>query len=200
MTDNATRGGIRGTVLTGLFFIVLGAGFQAACMPTVRVSCPARTSAAPDCDLRWLVAFDRLPVRHTPLPALQPPVEIARTAAARRGGTDTIYLNTANGPVRAIMWGDHMTLQRDLREPLRAYFADPHAPAIDLTMIPARWTDPGGDAPNRLVRQAHPGRLAANVFVALGLLCWVWLPVQILTSLGRRPYEESAAEEGSRRD
>src|SRR5690349_9558999 len=113
--------GIGTTAFKGLLLIALGCGFQAACLPTVRISCPARSAAAPDCDLRWLVAFERLPVRQTPLPALQPVGEIVSTAPARRGGTETLYLDTAAGRVRTIMWGDHMSLQKDLQEPLKAY-------------------------------------------------------------------------------
>jgi hypothetical protein len=39
-------------------------GVQAATAPTVTVSCPARTAAAPDCSLNWLVAFVSRP--HAP--------------------------------------------------------------------------------------------------------------------------------------
>ncbi|MEO7790428.1 MAG: hypothetical protein ABIX28_12735 [Vicinamibacterales bacterium] len=144
------------------------------------MSCPARTSAAPDCELRWLVAFDRITIRHTPLPALQSVGEIVSTAPARRGGATTLFLNTSAGPVRTIMWGDHLSLQRDLRDPLRSYFADATAPAIDLTMRPSRWVDPGGTADNRVERRAHPIRLVANAIVGVGLLFWIWLPVQLV--------------------
>jgi len=173
-------------VLTGACLIALGCGCQAVFAPTVRVSCPPRTSAAPDCDLRWLVAYDMLPVRHTPLPALQPVGEIVNTAPSRRGGATTLYLNTSAGPVRAIMWGDHLSLQRDLRDPLRSYFGDPHASAIELTMWPSRWVDAGGTADNRLVRRPHPRRLVAHAIVGVGLLFWVWVPVQIVMFVARR--------------
>jgi hypothetical protein len=172
--------------LTGACLIVLASGCQAAFAPTVRVSCPARTSDAPDCDLHWLVAFDKLPIRHTPLPALQPVGEIAQTAPTRRGGATTLYLNTSAGPVRTIMWGDHLSLQRDLRSPLQSYFRDPHAPAIELTMWPSRWVDPGGTADDRLVRRPHPIRLVANATVGAGLLFWLWLPVQVVMLVARR--------------
>ncbi len=168
------------TALTGACLIALGCGLQAAFAPTVRVSCPARTTGAPDCALRWLVAFDLVPIRHTPLPALQPGSEVVNTAPGRKGGATTLYLDTSAGPVRAIMWGDHLSLQRELAEPLGRYFADPQAPAIELTMRPSRWVDPGGTADNRLVRKAHPIRLIANVLVGLGLLFLVFLPVQIV--------------------
>ena len=181
-----TLRGIWTAALTGACIIAFGCGLQAAFAPTVRVSCPARTSAAPDCDLRWLVAFDTVPVRHTPLPALQPVGEIVQTAPTRSGGATTLYLNTAAGPVRTIMWGDHLSLQRDLRDPLRTYFGDAHAPAIDLTMWPSRWVDPGGTADNRLERRSHPMRLAAHAIVIVGLLFWIWLPVQIAVFAARR--------------
>ena len=171
---------IRSAALTGACLVALGCGCQAAFAPTVRVSCPARTSAAPDCDLRWLVAFDMVPIRHTPLPAMQPVGEIVTTAPNRRGGATTLYLNTSAGPVRTIMWGDHLSLQRDLRDPLRSYFDDAHASAIELTMVPSWWTDPGGSADNRLVRRPHPIRWVANAIVGVGLLFWIWLPVQIV--------------------
>jgi hypothetical protein len=173
------------TALTGACLIALASGCQAAFAPTVRVSCPARTSVAPDCDLRWLVAFDKVPIRHTPLPALQPVGEIVSTAPTRRGGATTLFLNTSAGSVRTIMWGDHLSLQRDLRDPLRSYFSDAHAPAIELTMWPSWWTDPGGNADNRLVRRPHPIRVVANAFVVVGLLFWIWLPVQIVRFVTR---------------
>ncbi len=185
-SDPYTLRGIWSAALTGALIIAFGCGCQAAFAPTVRVSCPARTSTAPDCDLRWLVAFDMMPVRHTPLPALQSGAEIVQTAASRRGGATTMYLNTAAGPVRTIMWGDHLSLQRDLQDPLRNYFADAHASAIDLTMWPSRWVDPGGTADNRLVRRPHPMRLVANAIVGVGLLFWIWLPVQMVMFVVRR--------------
>ena len=144
--------------------------------------------------MRWLVAFDMIPVRHTPLPSLQPVGEIVDTSpnrrvSTRRGSTSeavTLYLNTSAGPVRTIMWGDHLSLQRDLQEPLRSYLDDAHASAIDLTMRPSRWVDPGGTGDNRLERKSHPIRLVANAIVLLGLLFWIWLPVQIVKFVGRR--------------
>lgn len=184
--DPYTLRGIWSAALTGALIIAFACGCQAAFAPTVRVSCPARTSTAPDCNLRWLVAFDMIPIRHTPLPALQPVGEIVTTAAARRGGATTLYLNTSAGPVRTIMWGDDLSLRQDLQEPLRSYFADAHASAIELTMWPSRLVDPGGTADDRLVRRPHPIRLAANAIVVLGLLFWIWLPVQIVMFVARR--------------
>ena len=96
-----------------------------------------------------------------------------------------LYLETAAGRVSAVSWGDQMSLQKDLQEPLRAYFADPHAAATEVTMRPTRWVDPGGNAANRLVRKMHPGKIAANVLIVGGLLFWMWLPVQLVTSLMR---------------
>jgi len=185
-SDGYTLRGIGTAALTGACLIALGCGFEAAAAPTVRVSCPARTSAAPDCDLRWLVAFEMVPVRQTPLPALASVGEIVQTGSSRRGGAATLYLNTADGPVRTIMWGDHLSLQRDLRDPLRGYLGDPHASAIELTMWPSRWVDPGGTADNRLLRERHPVPLVANAIVGVGLLCWIWLPVQMAVVVVRR--------------
>ena len=185
--------GIWSAALTGALIIAFACGCQAAFAPTVRVSCPARTSAAPDCDMRWLVAFDMIPVRHTALPALQPVGEIVDTSGGRvstrrgrSGEAVTLYLNTSAGPVRTIMWGDHLSLQQDLQEPLRSYLADTNASAIDLTMRPSRWVDPGGADDNRLERKSHPIRLVANAIVGVGLLFWVWLPVQIVMFVTRR--------------
>ncbi len=172
--------------LTGAFLIVCGCALQAAFAPTVRVSCPARTTGAPDCELRWLVASDLVPIRHTPLPALQPGSEVVNTAPGRKGGATTLYLKTSAGPVRAIMWGDHLSLQRELAEPLGRYFSDPQAPAIELTMRPSRWVDPGGTADNRLVRKPHPIRLVANAIVGVGLLFLALLPVQMVRLVTRR--------------
>src|SRR5262245_27706281 len=103
-SDPSTTPGVWSAVITGAVLIAFGCGCQAAFAPTVRVTCPARTTAAPDCDLRWLVAFDTLTIRHTPLPAMQPVGEIVQTAPTRRGGATTLYLNTSAGPVRTIMW------------------------------------------------------------------------------------------------
>ncbi len=80
--------------------------------------------------MRWLVAFDMLPIRHTALPALQPVGEIVQTAPSRQGGATTLYLNTSAGRVRSIMWGDHLSLQRDLRDPLQAI-------SLTLTLQPS---------------------------------------------------------------
>jgi hypothetical protein len=185
-SDPYTLRGIWSAALTGALIIAFACGCQAAFAPTVRVSCPARTSATADCDLRWLVAFDMIPVRHTPLPALQSVGEIMQTGRGRRGEAATMYLNTAAGPVRTIMWGDHLSLQRELRDPLRNYFAGAHASAIDLKMWPSRWVDPGGTADNRLLRKPHPIRLVANTLIGIGLLFWIALPLQIVTFVARR--------------
>ncbi|MCC7125578.1 MAG: hypothetical protein IT178_12075 [Acidobacteria bacterium] len=182
----SSHGGIGKTAFSGLLLIALGCGLEAI-FPTVRVSCPARTASAPDCDLRSSIAFDQVTVRHAPLPALQPigEIEFVRTPRGR-GGTPTLYFDTAAGRVSAIRWGDQLSLQKDLQEPLRAYLADPHAPAIAVTMRPTHWVDPGGNAANRLVRNTHPGKLAANALIIGGLLFWMWLPVELVTSLARR--------------
>ena len=185
-SDPYTLRGIWSAALTGALIIAFACGCQAAFAPTVRVSCPARTAATVDCDLRWLVAFDTIPVRHTELKALQAVGEIVPTSNSKRGNAATMYLNTAAGTVRTIMWGDHLSLQHDLRDPLQKYFVNVPAPAIDLTMWPSRWVDPGGTADNRLLRRPHPIRLVANAIVGVGLLFWVWLPVQIVMLITHR--------------
>lgn len=163
-SDSYSVRGIWTAALTGLGLIALACGFQAAFSPTVRVSCPARTAAPPDCELRWFAAFDLVTVRRTPLPALASVSEIEQTAASRSGAATTLYLNTAAGPVRTIMWGgEHNELQQ-LRDSIRAYLADPHAPALEVTMWPSR----------------APVRPVANAIVGVGLLFWIWLPVQVL--------------------
>lgn len=189
MADNTSQGGIGKTAFSGLLLIVMGCGFEACFAPTVQVSCPGRTAAAPDCDLRSLIAFDRVTIRHVPLPALQPVGEIELTRHARSKSTEMLYFDTAAGRVSAMSWAsqtNHMSLQKDLQEPLRAYFADAQAPAIEATMRPTRWIDPGGNAANRLVRKSHPAKVVANVLVVSGLLFWIWLPVQLATSIARR--------------
>ena len=189
-----TLRGIWSAALTGLVIVAIGIGCQAAFAPTVVVSCPARTPAAPDCVLRWLVALDTVPIRHTSLPALRSVGEIVDTSPGGRVSTRqgqrteavTLYLNTAAGPVRTIMWGDHLSLQRELRDPLRSYLGDARASAIELSMSPSRWVDPGGTAEDRLERKPHPMRLVGNAIVGFGLLFWIWLPVQIVMFVARR--------------
>lgn len=185
-TALSSQRGIFSTAITAVCVIAFACAFQAAFAPTVRVSCPARTSSAPDCDLRWLVAFDMIQVRHTPLPGLQPGNEIESTTPgkSRQGGAITMFLKTSAGPVRAIMWGDHLSLQRDLRDPLHAYFANPNAPATRLTMKASYWTDPGGEADNRMVRKTHPLVWACNTIVAVGVLMLLWVPVTLARSIG----------------
>src|SRR5689334_21508269 len=115
-TGPYTVRGIWTAALTGLCIIAAACVFQALFAPTVRISCPARTVAAPDCDLRWLAAFDLVTIRHTPLPALESVPEIVQTAATKRGGTTTLYLNTAAGPVRTILWGGEPVELQALRD------------------------------------------------------------------------------------
>jgi hypothetical protein len=169
--DSYTWRGIWTSAVIGLCFIAFACGCQAAFAPTVRVTCPARTSAAPDCEMRWLVAFDRVPIRTAALPALQSVGEVERSnpnSTGRGAGAYTVYLRTAAGPVRTIMWGDQMELQR-FREPIGNYLDSAQAPALDVTMWPS----------------ANPIRMIANGIVSVGLLFWVWLPVQIVVFLKR---------------
>ncbi len=174
---NSVRG-IASAASWGVGLIALACGLQALLAPTVRLSCPARTVGAPDCELRWLVAFDRVRIRRTLLPGLQSVDEIestsrggaTRDARSGPGGpTSTMYLNTASGRVRTILFADQLELQ-GIRDPLRAYLANDHAPPLELTMRP----------------DGIPGRLIANVIVCAGLLFLVWLPVQVVAAVRRR--------------
>lgn len=174
---NSVRG-IASAASWGVGLIALACGLQALLAPTVRLSCPARTVGAPDCELRWLVAFDRVRIRRTLLPGLQSVDEIestsrggaTRDARSGPGGpTSTMYLNTASGRVRTILFADQLELQ-GIRDPLRAYLANDHAPPLNLTMRP----------------DGIPGRLIANVIVCAGLLFLVWLPVQVVAAVRRR--------------
>lgn len=167
--------GIRTAALSGFCLIALASGCQTAFAPTVRVTCPARSSAsAPTCEMRWLVAFDRIPIRTTPLPGLQSAGEVepsrpGKSATGRIANRAyTVYLQTAAGPVRTIMWGNQMELLR-FREPIVKYLGDAQAPPLEVTMWPS----------------SHPMRLVANGIVGVGLLFWVWLPIQVAIALRR---------------
>jgi hypothetical protein len=154
-----------------LLMLTLGCGIQAATAPTVTVSCPARTAAAPDCSLRWLVAFDSLPVRRTPLPALQSIDQVERNGGSGSRGpgsrgsmaTFTVYLRSAAGRTRAIWLGDQEEL-RTFREPIVKYLSDEHAPPLEVTM----W-------PNRV-----PWWWFASVVISLGLLQGTMVLAQIV--------------------
>lgn len=175
-TGSYTWRGIWTCVIIGLCLIAFASGCQAAFAPTVRITCPARSSAAaPNCEMQWLVAFDRIPARTTPLPGLRSAGEIESTSPGSRRGPSrsqnhafTMYLQTAAGPVRTIMWGDQMELQW-FRGPIVKYLENAQAPPLDVTMWPS----------------SHPMRMVANVIVAVGLLFWVWLPAQIVVALRR---------------
>ena len=170
--DPYTARGIWTAVVTGLCIIALACGLQAAFAPTVRVSCPARTSAPPDCDFSWLVAFDTVPIRRTPLPALQSVGEVEAMSSGRSSSRSvtpySVYLHTAAGRVRTILWGDYMELQK-FREPIVKYLDGKDGPPLEVTMWPS----------------THPWRMIANAIVCLGLLFWVWLPVQIAVFVTR---------------
>jgi len=170
--DPYTARGIWTAVVTGLCIIALACGLQAAFAPTVRVSCPARTSAPPDCDFSWLVAFDTVPIRRTPLPALQSVGEVEAMSSGRSSSRSvtpySVYLHTAAGRVRTILWGDYMELQK-FREPIVKYLDGTDGPPLEVTMWPS----------------THPWRMIANAIVCLGLLFWVWLPVQIAVFVTR---------------
>lgn len=183
--DTAAPGGIGRTAVSGLLLVALGCGFDALA-PTVRVTCPARSAAVPDCDLRWLIAFETVTIRHVPLPALQPVGEIDVEFHERSRPTEMLYFDTADGRVAASRWRDHMSFQKDLQEPLRAYFADHRAAAIDVTMRPVEWAVPEGNASVGLERRTHPVKIATSVIIGVGLLFWMWIPVQLAMAWRRR--------------
>ena len=91
-SDAYTLRGIWNAALTGLLsYCALPVGFSRRSLPTVRVSCPARTGWRRQiAELRWLVAFDVVTIRHTSLPALESvseieqTVEVSAAAAPRR--------------------------------------------------------------------------------------------------------------------
>lgn len=135
-----------------LLTLAIGGGIQTVAAPTVIVSCPARTAAAPDCALRWLIAFDLVPVRHAPLPALQSVDEVesvsggssaSSSGGGRRGETAfTFYFRSAAGRTRAILMGNQQEV-RAFRAPIAKYLNDEHAPPLDVTMrantVPWGW-------------------------------------------------------------
>jgi hypothetical protein len=171
-SDPYTWRGIWTAAVTGLCIIAVACGLQAAFAPTVLVSCPARTSSSPDCNLRWLVAFDTIPIRRTRLPALQSVGEVEAMSSGRSSSRSvtpfSVYLHTAAGRVRTILWGDHVELQK-FREPIAKYLEVAPAPPLEVTMWPS----------------THPWRMIANAIVCLGLLFWVWLPIQIVVVFSR---------------
>jgi hypothetical protein len=154
-----------------LLTLALGCGIQTAVAPTVIVSCPARTAAAPDCNLRWLIAFDILPVRQTALPALQSIDQIERNGGGgsqgpgrpSSGATFTVYFRSAAGRTRAIWLGDYEEL-RAFREPIVKYLSDPHASPLEVTMWPNRF----------------PWWWFASVVIGLGLLQGTMLLARIV--------------------
>ncbi len=182
-TDHYTWRGVWTAVAFGGCLVAIACGVQAAFAPTVRVTCPARPAAAPDCELRWLVAFDLIPVRVTRLQGLHTVGQVVESNPgsgrsstgpnSRLGGSAgayTVYLQTATGPVRTIMWGNNMELQW-FRAPIEHYLTAPEAPPFSATLWPS----------------THPMRQIANAIIIVGLLFWVWLPFQIAGALRRMP-------------
>lgn len=169
-SDNYSLRAIVNGAIVGACLIAIACGFQGAFSPTVRITCPARTAAAPDCDMRWLAAFDRITVRHVPLPGVSAVSEIVRTASSRKGGATTMYVETTAGPVRTILWGGHPVELQGLRDPMRAYLANPRAQALTLTLWPSE----------------VPIRPIANTIAAFGAAFWLWIPVQFVMMLARR--------------
>lgn len=101
------------TAFNTLLILALGCGIQTATAPTVIVSCPARRTAAPDCRLSWLMAFDLLPVRRVALTGLQSVDQIealggSSSSRSRVNGdsTFTFYFRSAVGRTRVIPRGD----------------------------------------------------------------------------------------------
>ncbi len=138
--------------------------------------------------MRWLVAFDLIPVRNTSLPGLQTVGEVVESNPGSgrsssgpnrplRGdaGAYTLYLQTAAGSVRTIMWGNNMELQW-FREPIVKYLETADAPPLTTTMWPS----------------THPMRKIANGIIVVALLCWVWLPFQVAGALRRSTAAKAA--------
>lgn len=171
------------SVAIGGCLVAIACGPQGAFAPTVRVTCPAQSSGAPDCRMQWLVAFDLVPIRSTALRGLHAVGEVVESNPGSgrsssgpnrplhgNAGAYTVYLQTAAGPVRTILWGNQMELQ-SFREPIVAYLDTPHAPPLAVTMWPS----------------AHPMRKVGNGIVLVGVLFWVWLPFQVAGLLRRSP-------------
>jgi hypothetical protein len=148
MAEQSTRS-IGAQTFTALLLIAIGSGIQVAA-PQVAVSCPARTNAAPDCRLRWWVAFGILPVRNTPLPAMQSVDEVEKTSGRTgnlvrngRGSSRTsastptfsVHLRSGAGRTRAVLAGDEGALQT-FREQIVNYLANEHAPPLNATIKP----------------------------------------------------------------
>jgi hypothetical protein len=158
MASDARTGLARAT-FNSLLVIALGCGLQAYTAPSVVVSCPARTAAAPDCSLRWLIAFGSVPVRRTPLPALQSvdQVEAVRSgpSGGRRGGDAgfTVYFRSSTGRTRAVTQAEWEEL-RTFRDPIVRYLSNEHAPPLQITMWP----------------NAVPWGWFASVIIGVGLL------------------------------
>lgn len=169
---NASRPapGLGQSTFNTVLILALGCGLQTATAPTVTVSCPARTAVAPDCTLRWLVAFDLLPVRHVALAALQSidEIEALGSSSKRPGGgilgpSFTFYFRSAAGRTRAIPLGDQTEL-REFRDPIVRYLRDVHAPPLEVTMWPS----------------TAPWRPFASVVIALGLLQGAMVATQLV--------------------
>lgn len=169
---NASAGrpqpGLGQSAFNTLLILAFGCGMQTATAPTVTVSCPARTAVAPDCTLRWLVAFDLVPVRSVALTALQAVDEVeALGSNSRRPGsgmsTFTFYFRSAAGRTRVIPLGDQTEL-RAFREPIVKYLQDVHAPPLQVTMWPS----------------SAPWRPFASVVIGLGLLQGAYIATRLL--------------------
>ena len=176
-SDPYTWRAIRTGAVIGFVHIAFAGGCQAAFAPTVRVSCPAKASGPPDCEMRWLVAFDQVPIRTIALPGLQSVGEVEETDSRARRSKQTVYLQTAAGRVRTILWAHQMELDL-FREPIVKYLQDAQAPPLEVTMWPS--TDPQRPGTFHIIRTV------ANVIVLVGLPWWVWLPVQIAGVFRRR--------------
>ncbi len=183
-SDPYTWRAIRTGAIIGFVHLAFAGGCQAAFAPTVRVSCPAKASGPPDCEMRWLVAFDQVPIRTTALPGLRSVGEVEETDSSARRSMHTVYLQTAAGRVRTILWAHQWELDL-FREPIVKYLQDSHAPPLQVTMWPS--TDPQRPGAYHVIRTV------ANVIVVVGLPWWVWLPVQIAGVLRRQKITLSLA-------
>ena len=155
-TDHNTWRGIWSSTAIGACLVAFACAVQGIFAPTVTVTCPAHAQGAPDCEMRWLVAFDLIPVRRTALPGLHSVGQVVesnpgagrsssgpnqKTASA---GAYTVYLQTAAGSVRTILWGNRAADGSDdvAEQPPDAEGRERHhrgrAAVLDLAAFPDR--------------------------------------------------------------
>lgn len=166
------RGKLRRAALTGLVFMTVGAGAQALFAPTVIVGCTRPLPGTPTCRLQWRVIFDAIPVRYQTLDGVREArVEETYRGAPGRSGSGgkrlgvkpyKLVIDTARGPVRAVLWGDEMEL-RALGGTVQSFLDDPTRDSLRAV------------AP---VDFAAVFRWAGLGLFAFGALYWLYLPFQ----------------------